>query len=166
MESYRNTEGRVCHRTLLHVGFLPDVNTEQLNKVQSYLNDIYQKDQTLFEETDGVVKQLVETLWQRMVSEQRIDVNRAEKAARMIDADSLRHSNVRETGAEWMTHNTWNQLQLTEFLQSQGWSQEDIQLAATQVISRAVFPASELKTVVGYRKTLRYANSPGMISTG
>jgi len=34
----------------------------------------------------------------------------------------------------------------TEFLQSQGWSEEEIQLAATKIISRAVYPASELKT--------------------
>ena len=39
-----------------------------------------------------------------------------------------------------------NQLQLTEFFQQQGWNENQIQLAMTQVISRAAYPASELKT--------------------
>ena len=146
VESYRNVEGRICHRTLLNVGFLPDISVEQLNKVHAHLNSMYQKKQTLFEESDEVVRQLVSELWQRLVSEKRIDADWAQKAARMIDADTMQHSNAREIGAEWMSYCTWNQLQLTEFLQTQGWSEEDIQLAATQVISRAVYPASELKT--------------------
>ena len=36
--------------------------------------------------------------------------------------------------------------QLSELLLSKGWTPEQVQLAATQVISRAVYPASELKT--------------------
>lgn len=146
VESYRNVEGRICHRTLLNVGFLPDISVEQLNKVQAHLNSMYQKKQTLFEEREEIIKQLVSALWQRLVSEKRVDAAWAEKAARLIDADTMRHSNAREIGAEWMSYCTLNQLQLTKFLQTQGWRQEDIQLAATQVISRAVYPASELKT--------------------
>jgi transposase len=45
-----------------------------------------------------------------------------------------------------MCYNTWDQLQLTSFFQSQGWNETQIQLAATQIIGRAVYPASELKT--------------------
>ena len=65
----------------------------------------------------------------------------------MVDIDTIKHRNVREVGAEWIGYNTWEKLQLTELLQSQGWSGEQVQLAATQIISRAVYPASELKTV-------------------
>ena len=81
-----------------------------------------------------------------MVSEKRIDVDWADKAARRIDVDTIRHSNVREVGTEWMCLNTWNQLQISEFLREKGWSETQIQLAMTQVISRAAYPASELKT--------------------
>ena len=146
IESYRNVEGRVCHRTLLNVGFLKNVTTEQLNKIQSHLNARYKKQETLFEEVDSVVIEMTDQLWQRLVNEKRIDVNWADKAARQIDADTMKHSNVREVGTEWMCSHAWNQLQLTEFLQQQGWTEAQIQLAATQVISRAAYPASELKT--------------------
>jgi hypothetical protein len=38
IESYRNEKDRVCHRTLLNVGFLDDsVTTDQLNQVRRIL---------------------------------------------------------------------------------------------------------------------------------
>ena len=64
----------------------------------------------------------------------------------MLNIDTLKHRDVREVGSEWIGYHTWNKLQLTPFLLSKGWSEEQVQLAATQVISRAVYPASELKT--------------------
>lgn len=143
MESYRNLEDRVCHRTLLNVGFLPEVSAEQLNAIRTQLNNLYSSQSTLFEEADPVVKELASHFWKRLIADKKID---PEKAQRQVTIDTIKHSNVREIGAEWIGYNTWNQLQLTEFLQTQGWSDNKIQLAATQVISRAVYPASELKT--------------------
>ncbi|MEO8147303.1 MAG: transposase, partial [Bacteroidia bacterium] len=131
VESYRNIEGRVCHRTLLNVGFLEQVSVDQLNKIQSYLNARYKKQETLFEEADTVVKTMTEQLWQRLVNEKRIDIDWADQAQRHIDVDTIKYTNVREVGTEWMCYHTWNQLQLTEFLQEQGWNETQIQLAAT-----------------------------------
>ena len=64
----------------------------------------------------------------------------------MVNADTLQHSNVREIGAENICHTTWDKLQLTELLPANGFTDEQAQLACTQVISRAVYPASKLKT--------------------
>ena len=58
----------------------------------------------------------------------------------------MQHSNVREIGAESICRHTGDKLQLTPLLLSKGWTEGQAQLAATQVISRAVYPASELKT--------------------
>jgi transposase len=136
-------EDRICHRTLLNIGFMPDVSVEQLNAIRAHLNNLYNQQSSLFEESDPLVKQYVESFWQRLIAEKKIDID---KAQRQIAIDTIQHSNVREIGAEWICYNTWNKLQITEFLQSQGWTETQIQLAATQVISRAVYPASELKT--------------------
>ena len=38
------------------------------------------------------------------------------------------------------------QLQIAPFLESLGWSEDQVRLAQTHLISRAVYPASELKT--------------------
>ncbi len=147
VESYRNADGRVCHRTILNVGFMEDTTTvEQRIKIQQHLTDKYEQKEILFEETDTVVNKYVADLWQRIIDSKRLDIVSVEKKARMIDADTMRHSNVREIGAESICHHTWDKLQLTEFLLSKGWSEEQAQLAATQVISRAVYPASEFRT--------------------
>nr|WP_027470434.1 hypothetical protein [Saccharicrinis fermentans] len=45
-----------------------------------------------------------------------------------------------------MCHQALEQLQFGGFLEKQGWSDHDINLAKTHLISRAVYPASELKT--------------------
>lgn len=147
VESYRNADNRICHRTILNIGFMEDATPEQLNKIQKQLTEKYEHKQPLFQtEEDPVVKRYVEQLWQRIIASKKVDIPAVEKLSRMINADTLQHSNVREIGAEWICHNTWDKLQLSGVLSSQGFSEEEIQLAATQIISRAVYPASELKT--------------------
>ena len=146
IESYRNADGRACHRTLLNIGFMEDVDVDRLNKVQAILNARHRKLESLFEESDPVVVEMADALWGRLVGEKRIDVDWADKAARRIDVDTIKHSDVREVGTEWMCLHAWNQLQISEFLQGKGWEEAQIQLAMTQVISRAAYPASELKT--------------------
>ena len=147
VESYRNVDNRICHRTLLNIGFMEDAEPEQLNKIQKRLTERYERKQSLFEgEEDPVVKKYVEELWQRIVASKKFDILPVEKLSRMINADTLQHSNVREIGAEWIGHHSWDQLKLSQLLLSQGFTEEEARLAATQVISRAVYPASELKT--------------------
>lgn len=147
VESYRNADNRVCHRTILNIGFMEDATPEQLNIIQKRLTEKYERKGSLFEpEEDSVVKKYVELLWQRIVDSKKFDITSVEKLTRMINADTMQHSNVREIGAEWMCYNTWNKLELTPLLLSAGFTEEQAKLAATQVISRAVYPASELKT--------------------
>ena len=148
VESYRNADNRICHRTILNIGFMEDATPEQLNKIQKRLTEKYEHKQLLFEaeEDDPVVEKYVEDLWQRIIASKKLDIVPVERLSRMINADTLRHSNVREIGSESICHNSWNKLQLTELLLMHGFSDEEAKLAATQVISRAVYPASELKT--------------------
>ncbi len=64
----------------------------------------------------------------------------------MANADTPRLSNIREIGAENICHNTWDKLKFTGLLLDNCFSDDEVALAATQVISRTVYPASELKT--------------------
>lgn len=147
VESYRNAAGRVCHRTILNIGFIADeYSPEQLNQTARILTARYEQKQPLVSTTDTKVLDLVEALWQRIVQEKRLDLTLYSPTSRHIDADTLRHSNVREIGSEWICHQTFEELGIGQVLAQAGFSQEQIQLAATQIISRAVYPASELKT--------------------
>lgn len=147
VESYRNETGRICHRTILNVGFLDDELTpEQLNLIARTLTDMYQRKQSIFPQNDPLISKWVAELWGKIVGGKRLDLTAYDPNNRMVNADTLNHSNVREMGAEWMCYNTWQQLDLDKVLIDNGFSDHDVRLAQTQVISRAVNPASELAT--------------------
>ena len=147
VESYRNATGRVCHRTVLNVGFLTEqLTAEQLNLIARILTDMYQKKAGLFPNTDPIIQRWVNDLWQRIVSLQRLDITLYDKDSRMVDADSLTLHNAREIGSEWMCYNAWHQLGISKILEENDFIDDQIKLAQTQIISRAVYPASELAT--------------------
>lgn len=148
VESYRNADNRVCHHTILNIGFMDDVTPDQLNIIQKLLTERYENKQSLFEQeqNDPIVNKYVEDLWQRILTTKKIDLASVEKLSRMVNIDTLQHSNAREIGAENIVYQTWEKLQLTSLLLSKGFTQQQAMLAATQVIGRAVYPASELKT--------------------
>lgn len=161
VESYRNSDGRVCHRTMLNVGFLDGegLTPEQLNLIQKILTQrVDQGNNLLFDvpvSEDPIVNQYVETYYNRLVAEKRIDVLLDKpkkkpyakgKDLEIIDLNSIRNKDVREIGAEWLSYQANEQLQIRSFLERQGWSDQDIRLAQTHIISRAVYPASEYET--------------------
>ena len=78
VESYRNRDGRVCHRTMLNAGYLDGLTTDQLNliqkiltaKVDNYLQPLFELPYT----NDATVIRYVNEFYDRMVAEKRIDV--------------------------------------------------------------------------------------------
>jgi hypothetical protein len=102
----------------------------------------------LFEETDQEAISIADKYWQEMVSRKKIDVSDQvfAKSKRLVDIDTLKNKDAREIGAEWMCFQALEQLELNRKLENLGWSEEDIQLALTQIISRAVYPFSENRT--------------------
>jgi transposase len=145
VESYRTETGRVNHRTIINVGFLEQsITPEQLNAVARRLTDMYQLKQSLFELQDPIVCNMVTELWGRIVSENRLDITLYQPNNRKVDVDSLKHSDVREVGAEWICYNTWQELNIDSVLEANGFTEQEIKFAQTQVITRAVYPASEL----------------------
>ena len=159
VESYRNHWDRVCHRTILNAGYLDELNTDQLNLIQKILTSkVNNFNNPLFElpyTDDATVIQYVAQFYQRMVSQKRIDVyvEKQEKKTldrgkdlQVIDINSIRNKDVREIGAEWLSYQAINQLQIAPFLYRLGWNEDEIKLAQSHIISRAVYPASEFET--------------------
>jgi hypothetical protein len=159
VESYRNHSDRVCHRTMLNAGYLDGLSTDQLNLIQKILtNKANNPDKPLFDlpyTDDPVITTYVEEFYKRMVAEKRIDVidnkqdeqpPRNGRDLHLIDINSIRNKDVREIGAEWLSFQAMQQLQMARFLEGQGWGGDDIRLAQSHIIARAVYPASELAT--------------------
>jgi len=163
VESYRNADDRICHRTLLNVGFMEGITSgEQLNRIQKQLTrkcsnqtgGLFDVD---YAETDPIVSEYVSLLYKQLIQKGSVDTGvNGEKPRRRnkstgkdwqtIDMNSIRNRDVREIGSEWLCFQALEQLGFTGFLSRQGWDSQDIQLALTHIISRAVYPASELET--------------------
>jgi hypothetical protein len=146
VESYRNQFDRVCHKTLLNIGFWTDATRAQKDKVVDHLTERYKNELALFEETDEQVVEWVNRFWKEMIANKTIDRKTMEEKHRLVKVNTIKHKEAKEIGTEWICANTWHQLKLTELFESLGWSEEKVQLAMTQVISRAVYPGSELAT--------------------
>ena len=144
VESFRNEMGRVCHKTLLNIGFWAGATREQKGRVVNCLNGRYKNELALFDETDEQVVDWANQFWNEMIAKKTIDRKTMAEKHRLVKVGTIRHKEAREIGTEWICAQTWNQLQLTELFESIGFSEEKIQLAMTQVISRAVYPGSEL----------------------
>lgn len=148
VESYRNMDNRICHRTILNVGFLEDIEAEQLRIVQQVLTERSAGKKNLLIKTDETATNLIENLWSKIVSEKRIDLRGTKalpKKNKTVDIEITNDKQVRELGKEWLCYQCLKQLDLLTFLENLGWGEEQIQLTFTQIICRASYPASELK---------------------
>jgi hypothetical protein len=162
VESYRNTDGRVCHRTMLNVGFMGDIDVDDMNRIQKLLTHKCQRSSgdlfgIEYEQEPPVVQHWFNELYGRLVKEKRVDIldvgqdksqdKSSECDWHTIDMNSLRNKDIREIGGEWLCYQALEQPGIGNFLSSQvDWRGEDVRLALTHIISRAVYPASELKT--------------------
>jgi transposase len=107
---------------------------------------MYERKISLFELADPMVKKWTVKWWNKIVTDGKLDLTLYSKDRRMVYVDTIEHKDVREVGSEWMCYNIWQKLRIDEVLQRNGFSEQEIKLAQTQVISRAVHPTSELAT--------------------
>jgi transposase len=149
VEGLRDENNKVKHRTLLNIGFLEETfNIDQINTVSRLLNNRFQRKQVyLFEiPAEEVCIAYANKLWDQLVSQKKIDPDLYSEKSRKIDADTMVHKEGKEIGAEWLCHQTLQELGVEQLLLSQGFTTKEAKLAITQIISRAVYPASELRT--------------------
>ena len=160
-ESFRDKSGRVHTRTLLTVGFLPeDVRPEDVRDIakaltfrydgRGYAGDLFGNGG--FGEWNETVLSYAAEFWDRMVKNGVIDASEEarkkadDKCRRMVDVDTMRHTDARDCGAEWLCLQVLNQLGLKDFLRCLGWSEPKIDAALSVLIARTVYSPSELKT--------------------
>ncbi|HKG67933.1 MAG TPA: IS1634 family transposase [Segetibacter sp.] len=148
-ESYRY-DNTVRHQTILHLGSLEDLpEIDQKKALAIRINDLVKQSHTgkqdLFEPQDRVVEKLAQKYFAEIKEKERLDIA-AGKDYHRIDTDSVENKNIREVGAEWLCLQALEQLDIRSFFTSQGWQNDQIQLALTHIISRATYPASELRT--------------------
>lgn len=86
--------------------------------------------------------------YNEICAKRRYDVARGKEDIEIVKLATLKNKDAREIGSEWLCKQAFDPLGIGDFLKRQKWDDEKISLATTHIISRAIYPASELKTVL------------------
>ena len=149
-ESYRDGS-RTLHRSIICLGKLDELPTvEEKKLLGSRIEELIKNGgNTLALNTvSSKIEELAQHYYREVIKKRRYDlkhINSLEQETVYIN--TLKNKDAREIGAEWLCLQALRQLGLSDFLKSKQWSEDKINLAQTHIISRAVYPASELKTV-------------------
>lgn len=148
-ESYRSGNG-VRHHTILQLGMLKELpEAEQRTALAKRIEQLIEQDRgsktMLFLPSEDVIELLAIKFYKAVKEKERVAIA-AGRDYHIVDVNSVKNKEVREVGTEWLCRQALGQLELIRFLQTQGWSEEQINLAQTHIISRASYPASELRT--------------------
>ncbi len=160
-ESFRDETGMVRNRIVLTVGFdMNDIPMEDVKLVGDGLTRLYKcqgNRVTLFgdilDDYPKHVRNYIEKYWQQIVSTGRLDIiekAKAEvraKAERLIDVNTVKHTDARDVGAEWICLQAIRELEIDKFLANQGWSEIQINTALAHLITRTIYTPSELKSI-------------------
>ena len=159
-ESFRDLAGRPRHRLMLTVGFIDEdlspYDIRDIGRCLTWLHE-HQGQQDLFGDAMSRYKEDVRRLalkyWDEMVKAGSVDAVRRTiedsraKAERLVDVDTMEHTDAREVGAEWICLQAIRELEIDKFLEREGWSEIRINTALAQLITRTVYSPSELKSL-------------------
>jgi transposase len=149
-ESYRDEFGFARQRMVIGLGRLSEIpEDEQKLLLCERINELIKGEQSLFPTcSDHTVEQLAQGFYRQIKSKKRVDiVLPPTEELDLVNLKTLKNKNIREVGAESLCYQAIGQLKINKYLENSGWDDEQIKLATTHIISRAVYPASELKTV-------------------
>lgn len=155
-ESYR-IDNKTRHRNLMSLGALDELASSAERKTLADRLEQLSNGQTdlfVYHVSDNVEK-LAQNFYKQLRSKLQIRLDKvdivpaqeeSEKHYAHVDLNSIEHDDAREVGAEWLCLQALQELKIDEFLQSLGWAQDQINTSLLHIISKAVYPCSELKT--------------------
>ena len=149
VEGYR-VHGQVTHRIIVSFGRLDELETDEQKKLLGKRIEqlIINGGNTLStSDADEQIEQLACYFFEEVRRKKRYDINQGKAEWETVNMSTLKNKDAREIGAEWLCKQAVDQLGIGNFLRQSGWGEDQINLAVTHIISRAVYPASELKTV-------------------
>ena len=159
-ESFRDLTGRVRSRIMLNVGFIEEAHSPEdirdIGKCLNYLHE-HQGERDLFgcpfADYNEFVRSKAEEFWTAMVKNGSIDAVKSakeesrKKAERLVDVNTVKHTDARDVGAEWICLQTIRELEIDRFLERQGWNEIQINTTLAHLITRTVYTPSELKSI-------------------
>jgi len=178
-ESFRDVLGRVHTRVMLTPGYLPELCGEEIVQIRRGLTFLMEESalipgqQRIFpvdprEGYSAKVLGYIDKFWSAILDSGRIDVSRESydqaerKARRLIDVNTVRHTDAREVGAENVCLQAIRELQLDAFLRREGWTERRISSTLASLIVRTVYSPSEWEAL----RLLRENSSAMELLTG
>ena len=159
-ESFRDLTGRVRSRIMLNVGFIDEEHRPEdirdIGKCLTYLHE-HQGEGNLFgiplSHYNEFVQRKANEFWSEMVNNGNIDAVKTvmeesrHKAERLVDVNTIKHTDAREIGAEWICLQAIRELEIDKFLKDEGWSEIQINTTLAHLITRTIYSPSELKSM-------------------
>ena len=159
-ESFRDLTGRVRSRVMLNVGFIDEPHRPEdirdIGKCLTYIHE-HQGEKDLFgnplSRYNEFVQRKTQEFWHEMVNNGSIDAVKAtmeesrKKAERLVDVNTIQHTDAREIGAEWVCLQAIRELEIDKFLSREGWSEIQINTTLAHLITRTIYSPSELKSM-------------------
>ena len=159
-ESFRDLTGRVRSRIMLNVGFINEGHRPEdirdIGKCLTYLHE-HQGESDLFgsplSRYNEFVQRKANEFWSEMVNNGSIDAVKTtieesrQKAERLVDVNTIKHTDAREVGAEWICLQAIRELEIDKFLKDEGWSEIQINTTLAHLITRTIYSPSELKSM-------------------
>lgn len=148
-EGYR-LNGGVYHRIIVGFGRLEELETvEQKKLLAARVEELIVNGGNSLPTSavDEQVERLAQHYFAEIKNKKRYDIKHGDEDWETVKMSTLKNKDAREIGAEWLCKQAFDQLGIGSFLQQAGWSEDKIALATNHIISRAVYPSSELKSV-------------------
>lgn len=159
-ESFRDLTGRVRCRIMLNVGFMtPRLRPKEIRDIAvclTYMSE-HQGEQDIFggvlAKYNETVKSKAKEYWNRMIELGKIDSIKKcieesrYKAERLVDVNTIKHTDARDVGAEWICLQAIRELEIDKFLAQKGWTEHKIDTTLAHLITRTIYTPSELKSI-------------------
>ena len=162
-EAFRDAEGRPRNRVVMGLGELTGLSKAERNELGDLLTVMIDRGEMAL--STNIQVQELALHYYNLYSESRLKAQEAAKAQSslreatrleaerrrkemvMVKLSSLRQKTARTVGAENICLDTVKQLAIRQFLTSHGFSEIQTDMAIMQIIARAIYPGSELRTV-------------------
>lgn len=148
VETVRTNRGP-RQRILLHLGSVLDLPQEDYKILANRIEEICTNVKTLVpcpNNIEVLAQQFAKLLIRKQSIPHLETDSEKESEYTKVDLKSLSTSNPRSIGVEFVLYEMFKRLRLHKFLKEIGLNQTQIHVATATIISRAAFPASELRT--------------------
>ena len=158
-KSYRDAKGKKHNRCVLGMGRLEDFTKRERDELADMLTVMIEKGDYIMHENSKVYDKAMELYAEYreskyaqengplLIAEAERKKREAMRDAITIKISSLTQHEARTIGCENLCNSTLRMLKIREYLTMRGWERFDIDIALMQIIARAIYPYSELKTV-------------------